>query len=63
MLSVNYVNSEDGGELKSGFVSSEQAEQYIQDAFCNGDVDEGDILQLLQDGEVVAEYSKEEFDC
>lgn len=63
MLSVNFVNSEDGGELKSGFVSSEQARQFIQDAFCNGDVDESDILQLVQDGEVIAEYIKEEFDC
>ena len=63
MLSVKYENGEDGGELKSGFVSSEQAEQYIQAAFCNGDVDDGDILQLVQDGEVVAEYTKDEFDC
>ena len=63
MLSVKFTNNEDGGELKSGLVSSEQAEQYIQDAFCNGDVDDGDILQLVQDGEVVAEYTAEEFDC
>lgn len=63
MLSVKYANNEDGGELKSGFVSSEQAEQFIRDSFCNGDVDEGDILQLLQDGEVVAEYTAAEFDC
>lgn len=63
MLLVRYANTEDGGELKSGFVSSEQAEQFIRDSFCNGDVDEGDILQLLQDGEVVAEYTAAEFDC
>jgi hypothetical protein len=63
MLSVWYANSEDGGELKSGFESSEVAEQYIQDLFCSGSVDEGDILQLRQDGELVAEYTADEFDC
>ena len=63
MLSVKFVNSEDGGELKSGFATTEQAEQFIQDLFCNGGVDAGDILQLCQDGEVVAEYTANEFDC
>lgn len=63
MLSVRFINDEDDGELKSGFESSEQAEQYIQDLFCNGGVDDGDTLVLLQNGVEYATYTIADFDC
>jgi hypothetical protein len=64
---VKYTNNDDGGILETGFTSSEQAEQYIQDSFCNDEELADDILQLVivNDGEehVAAEYTRKEFDC
>lgn len=55
-----------GGVLKDGFATSEQAEQYIQDSFINEPGLKDDILQLVQvdsDGEetVVTEYEYGDF--
>lgn len=38
-----------GGVLKDGFSTSEQAEQYIQDTFINEPEMEDNILQLVED--------------
>lgn len=56
----------DGGILKDGFITSEQAEQYIQDSFINEPGLKDNILQLVQmgsDGEehLVCEYEHSEF--
>lgn len=67
---VKYTNKAkaDGGILAERFTSSEQAEQYIQDSFCNDPELADDILQLVEidnDGEehIWAEYTKDEFEC
>ena len=65
---VKFTNNNDGGILADGFTSSEQAEQYIQDSFCNDEELADDILQLVEidadgDEHVWAEYNKADFDC
>lgn len=46
--------------LEQQYESSEMAEQAIQDVICEG---RAESAELLQDGEVVAEYSRQDFDC
>lgn len=55
MLFVQFDTNEE-----QSYSSTEEAEQAIQDVICNG---EAESAELLQGDEVVAEYSKDEFDC
>jgi hypothetical protein len=69
MLRVKWTETgtyANGGVLKDGFTSSEDAEQYIQDSFLNEPGLRDSILQLVQvdgDGEeiVVTEYEHSDF--
>lgn len=65
MFAVRYINEDDGGELKSGLESFDEAKEVCRLAFANGDVDKSDTLQIWSDDDdktAVAEFIASDFE-
>ena len=64
MLKLRWINETGGDWLHDGteYVDMDLAEITAGMAFDDGVLDEGDIIQVVEDGEVIAEFCAEDFE-
>lgn len=65
MFTVNFINDEDGGKLSGEFATVAEATEFCRTTFVNGDVDEGDKLQIWSnddDDTAVVEFVASDFE-